>query len=67
MLISPELSTSYWSWAVPGIDRIFLHNPGANDSFRSEDIPEKMLEEALFHFGYPPIMRSMYENDGEEL
>ncbi|HUM85215.1 MAG TPA: carbohydrate kinase family protein [Lachnospiraceae bacterium] len=69
MLISPELSTSYSVvLAVPGIDRIFLHNPGANDSFRSEDIPEKMLEEAaLFHFGYPPIMRSMYENDGEEL
>ena len=21
----------------------------------------------MFHFGYPPLMRSMYENDGAEL
>lgn len=54
--------------AVPGIDRIFLHNPGANNTFTNEDIPEKSLDDAaLFHFGYPPLMRSMYINDGEEL
>lgn len=54
--------------AVPGVDRIFLHDPGANDTFTSDDIPDALLEEtALFHFGYPPIMKKMYENDGEEL
>lgn len=54
--------------AVPGIDRIFLHNPGANNTFTNEDIPEKSLDDAaLFHFGYPPLMRSMYINDGDEL
>ena len=54
--------------AVPGIDRIFLHNPGANNTFTNADIPEKSLSDAaLFHFGYPPLMRSMYINDGEEL
>ncbi len=54
--------------AVPGIDRIFLHNPGANDSFCADDIPDESLENcALFHFGYPTLMRRMYEEEGEEL
>lgn len=69
MILSDKESTSYTViLAVPGIDRIFLHNSGANHSFRASDIPQKALEEAaLFHFGYPPLMRSMYENDGAEL
>lgn len=69
LLISEQESTSYSVvLAVPGIDRIFLHNPGANHTFCAEDVPRKDLEEAaLFHFGYPPLMRSMYERDGEEL
>ncbi len=69
MLLSDRESTSYSViLAVPGIDRIFLHNPGANHSFRASDIPQKAMEEAaLFHFGYPPLMKSMYEHDGEEL
>lgn len=54
--------------AAPGIDRIFLHNPGANDTFCNDDISDESLSDAaLFHFGYPPIMRNMYINDGEEL
>lgn len=62
-------STSYSVvLAVPGIDRIFLHNPGANDTFCAKDIRQEDLEDAaLFHFGYPPLMKSMYENEGEEL
>lgn len=69
MIRSPGVSTSYSVvLAVPGIDRIFLHNPGANNQFRSMDIDENALKEAaLFHFGYPTLMKSMYENDGEEL
>lgn len=69
MIRSGTESTSYSVvLAVPGIDRIFLHHPGANDSFRASDIPQEALSEAaLFHFGYPPLMRSMYEKDGEEL
>ena len=69
MIVSDTESTSYSViLAVPGIDRIFLHNPGANHTFRASDIPQESLEEAaLFHFGYPPLMRSMYEADGEEL
>ena len=69
-LIVDENNSSSYSvvLAVPGIDRIFLHNPGANNTFTNADIKEESLEDAaLFHFGYPPIMRSMYINEGEEL
>jgi len=69
LIADAESSTSYTIvLAVPGLDRIFLHNPGANDTFTGADIPEEALEDAvLFHFGYPSLMRSMWENDGEEL
>ncbi len=69
LLVTEGESTSYSViLAVPGIDRIFLHNTGANDTFCTEDIPKEALKEAaLFHFGYPPLMKSMYENDGKEL
>ena len=66
---SEQESTSYSVvLAIPGVDRIFLHHPGANHTFNAEDISMKDLQEtALFHFGYPPLMRSMYENEGSEL
>lgn len=69
MLSVSKESTSYSIvLAVPGIDRIVLHNPGANDTFCAEDVPESALKDcALFHFGYPPLMKRMYENEGEEL
>lgn len=52
----------------PGIDRIFLHCTGANDTFSADDVPPEELNGArLFHFGYPPLMRSMYEDGGAEL
>lgn len=67
-----EVSSEHTSYtivlAIPGIDRIFLHCPGANDTFEWEDIPGETLENAhLFHFGYPPLMRKQYENSGQEL
>lgn len=52
----------------PGVDRIFLHCTGANDTFTAEDVPSESLSGSrLFHFGYPPLMRKMYEQEGEEL
>jgi sugar/nucleoside kinase (ribokinase family) len=52
----------------PGVDRFFLHCPGANDTFYANDVPEDWLASAsLLHFGYPPVMRRMYEHDGAEL
>ncbi len=54
--------------APPGIDRIFLHCPGTNDTFEAADIDCDLLRDAgVFHFGYPPLMRRMFENDGREL
>lgn len=69
MKAAPDSSTSYSIvLAIPGIDRIFLHNPGANDTFGMEDVDWETVAGAwLFHFGYPPLMKKMYENDGEEL
>jgi len=69
-LITDEQSSTSYSvvLAVPGMDRIFLHNPGANDTFSASDIPEETLADAdLFHFGYPTLMRRMYEENGAEL
>ncbi len=54
--------------AMPGIDRIFLHHPGTNDTFGADDIDYDSLAQCrLFHFGYPPLMRRMYAEDGKEL
>lgn len=69
LIVDEESSTSYSVvLAIPGIDRIFLHSPGANNTFTNADIPEDALEDAaLFHLGYPPVMKKLYENDGAEL
>ena len=69
MIVSPDSSTSYSIViAPPGTDRIFLHNPGANDTFRASDLDfAKIAGADFFHFGYPPIMRHMYAGGGEEL
>ncbi len=54
--------------AMPGIDRIFLHCPGTNDTFEAADVDYGLLREVrLFHFGYPALMRRMYEGGGGEL
>lgn len=69
MLVCKGERTSYSVvLAIPGIDRIFLHDPGANDTFCAEDVPEDVLKEAaLFHLGYPPLMKQMYRENGSEL
>lgn len=68
IVTSPDGATSYSVvLALPGIDRMFLHHSGANDTYYAEDIDFETVSKAdLFHFGYPPIMRSMYINDGKE-
>jgi sugar/nucleoside kinase (ribokinase family) len=69
MIIDPSAGTSY-SIIInyPGVDRIFLHSPGANNNFDADDIPLELLEQArLFHFGYPPLMHSTFVNNGEQL
>ena len=51
--------------APPGIDRIFLHCPGANDSFTEQDLDLQLISRArLFHLGYPTLMRSLFIDHG---
>jgi sugar/nucleoside kinase (ribokinase family) len=69
MVVAADQATSY-SIVIspPGVDRSFLHCPGANDSFTADDVGSDQLSRArLFHFGYPPIMRAMYRDGGVEL
>jgi sugar/nucleoside kinase (ribokinase family) len=52
----------------PGVDRIFYHCPGANDSFGDADVEDAVLEGAgIFHFGYPPLMRRFFADGGAGL
>lgn len=52
----------------PGMDRSFLHFEGANAEFFASDISATTLTKAdLFHFGYPSLMRSIYQEEGKEL
>jgi len=69
MSVAPGEKTSYTiAIVLPNIDRIFLHCPGANDTFGSEDVDAEVVRRArLFHFGYPPLMKRMYSSGGDEL
>ncbi|PIS27494.1 MAG: carbohydrate kinase family protein [Candidatus Marinimicrobia bacterium CG08_land_8_20_14_0_20_45_22] len=69
IIVSGKDSTSYTIVVnPPGRDRTYWHHPGCNDSFGADDIGLPDLYGArLFHFGYPPIMKRMYNNDGAEL
>lgn len=67
--VNCDEGTAYTVVLAPrGIDRMFLHYPAGNDTFCADDIDYGLVSRAkLFHFGYPTIMKRMYENDGEEL
>ena len=62
-------STSYTiAICIPGIDRFYLHHCGANDTFGYDDMSFDLVERSkLMLFGYPPWMRKLYENTGDEL
>lgn len=52
----------------PGVDRIFLHCPGANDTFVDSDVADSALDDAaIFHFGYPPLMEKIWSDGGKRL
>lgn len=69
LIHAKDESTSYTMvLAPPGIDRIFLHHMGTNATFCSEDLDYDLIAQAgHFHFGYPPLMRSMYIDESREL
>jgi sugar/nucleoside kinase (ribokinase family) len=69
MVVDKTVSTSYTIIInPPGVDRIFLHCPGANNTFSADDVRyDQVSETRLFHFGYPPFMKLLFENDGAQL
>lgn len=68
MIVRKGVGTYSVILAPAGIDRIFLHCSGANDTFTLDDIDlEKVKGANLFHFGYPSLMRKMYIDGGKEL
>ncbi len=69
LIVDPTAVTSYTVIInPPAVDRILLHYSGPNDTFSAADVRYDLTAQAsLFHFGYPPIMRRMYEADGAEL
>ena len=63
-----EQSSASVAIALPGKDKMTLHSRGASQLFKAADITDEMLEGVkLFHFGYPPSMKYLVENEGEEL
>jgi sugar/nucleoside kinase (ribokinase family) len=69
LIVSEDEATSYTIVInPPGVDRSFLHCPGANRTFSALDVPYETLEGTrLFHFGYPPLMPALYANGGVQL
>lgn len=69
MVKTGEVNTAYSIvLAPPGIDRIFLESPGCNQIFGLEHIDfETIKKSRLFHFGYPPLLRQFWLNNGQQL
>jgi len=69
IIIAEGETTSYSVvLSLPDLDRSFLHCPGANDTFCSDDLKlEDINHTRLFHFGYPPLMAGMFADEGRDL
>lgn len=69
LLVDEGTGTSYTLiLSPPGLDRMFLHWIGANESLTPDDIDyERLRQAALFHFGYPPVLREFYRDGGAGL
>ena len=67
-IVSDEASSYTIILNPPDTDRIFFHCPGTNDTFGADDVNDDLLRQVdLFHFGYPQLMKRMYQSDGAEL
>ena len=67
--ITERAGTAFGIVIAPhGIDRIFLESPGCSKIFDTEFIDfEAVSQSRLFHFGYPPLLRQFYLNNGIQL
>ncbi|MBE9601887.1 carbohydrate kinase family protein [Pedobacter sp. MC2016-24] len=65
----PHASTAFGIViAPPGVDRIFLESPGCNEIFSKSDIDFKVMQQSkIFHFGYPPLLKNFFVNNGNQL
>ena len=57
----PDEETSYTIvLSQPGMDRAFLHYPGANRSFSGREVAAAQLSRSdLLHLGYPPMLPAL--------
>ena len=54
--------------ASSGVDRIFLESPGCSKIFDTDFIDFEVVSQSrLFHFGYPPLLRQFYLDNGNQL
>ncbi len=68
MVVSVDAPSSYTIViSPPGIDRSFLHCPGANDTFGPEDVDVPRLAGTRIFHSAPPLMRRMHIDGGGEL
>jgi sugar/nucleoside kinase (ribokinase family) len=69
MVKTGDVNTAYSIvLAPPGVDRIFLESPGCNQIFGLENIDFGAIKKSrLFHFGYPPLLRQFWLNNGQQL
>ena len=50
------------------VDRIFLEYPGCNQLINSSFINfEAVSQSRMFHFGYPPLLKQIYLNNGSQM
>lgn len=54
--------------APPGLDRLFLESPGCSKFFGFEQVDfEAIRSSKILHFGYMPLLKQFFEEDGKQL
>lgn len=68
-LVTDDASTGYsLVLAVPGYDRIFMHDVGANDILTADHFDYDVIRGAcIFHFGYPQSMKQFYIHEADTM
>ncbi|MFI4911905.1 MAG: carbohydrate kinase family protein [Sedimentisphaeraceae bacterium JB056] len=68
-IVAVEGNTAYSIVINPeGHDRMFLAYRGVNDQICYNDLTDDFIEDtAILHFGYPPLCKTIAENNGNEL
>lgn len=67
-IVSEESTTCSIVISNCGSDRMILHHRGAGQTFNISDFDFNDMEGfRLFHFGYPPTMKMLWDNEGSGL